>query len=150
MLFSHSVMSDCLWHHGPQHTRLPYPSLFPGVSSNSFPLSWWCHTRSHPLSPPSLPTLSSVQFNRSVVSDSLWSRGLQQARPPCPLPTPRVYSDSCPLSWWCCPTISSSVVLLLLPSILLQIRVFSHESAPCIRWTSIGASASASVFPMNI
>ena len=53
---------------------------------------------------------SSVQFSRSVVSDSLWPRGLQHARPPCPSPTPGVYSNSCPSSRWCHPTISSSVV----------------------------------------
>ena len=51
---------------------------------------------------------SSVQFSRSVVSDSLRPHGLQHARPPCPSPTPGVYSNSCPLSRWCHPTISSS------------------------------------------
>ena len=50
------------------------------------------------------------QFSRSGVSDSLWPHGLQLTRPPCPSPTPRVYSNWCPLSWWCHPTISSSVV----------------------------------------
>ena len=55
--------------------------------------------------------LSSVHFNHSVVSDSLQPHGLQHARPPCPSPTPGVYSNSCPLSWWCHPTISSSVLL---------------------------------------
>ena len=55
--------------------------------------------------------LSSVQFNCSVVSNSLWPHGLQQARPPCPSPTHGAYSNSCPSSWWCYPTISSSVVL---------------------------------------
>ena len=54
--------------------------------------------------------LSSVQLSRSVVSDSLRQHGLQHIRPPCPSPTPKVYSSSCPLSWWCHPTISSSVV----------------------------------------
>ena len=54
--------------------------------------------------------LGSVQFNRSVVSSSLRPHGLQHARPPCPSPTPRVYSNSCPLSRWCYPTISSSVI----------------------------------------
>ena len=44
------------------------------------------------------------------MSDSLWSYGLQHARPPCPSPTPRIYSNSCPLSQWCHPTISSSVI----------------------------------------
>ena len=54
--------------------------------------------------------LSSVQFSHSVMSDSLGLHGLQHARPPCTLPTPRVYSNSCPLNWGCHPTISSSVV----------------------------------------
>ena len=53
---------------------------------------------------------SSVQFSCSVVSDSLWPRVLQHARPPCPSPTPGVYSNSCPSSLWCHPAISSSVV----------------------------------------
>ena len=53
---------------------------------------------------------SSVQFNRSFMSHSLRPHGLQHARPPCPSPTPGVYSDSCPLSQWCHPTISSYVV----------------------------------------
>ena len=52
----------------------------------------------------------SVKFICSVVSDSLWHHGLQHARLPCPSPTPAVYSNSCPLSWWCHPTILSSVV----------------------------------------
>ena len=55
-------------------------------------------------------TFSSGQFSRSVVSDSLWPHELQHARPPCPSPTPGVHSNSCPLSWWCHPAISSSVV----------------------------------------
>jgi len=54
--------------------------------------------------------ISSVQFSHSVVSDSLWPHGPQQARPPCPSPTPGVYPNSCPLSWWCHLTISSSVI----------------------------------------
>ena len=54
--------------------------------------------------------ISSVQFSHSVVSDSSQPHGLQHSRPPCPSPTPRVYSNSCPLSWWCHPTISSSAV----------------------------------------
>ena len=52
----------------------------------------------------------SSQFSCSVVSNSLWPHGLQHIRPPCPSPTPRAYSNSCPLSRWCHPTISSSVV----------------------------------------
>ena len=53
---------------------------------------------------------SSVQFSRSVVSESLWLHGLQHTRPPCPSPTPRVYPNSCPLSRWCHPAIWSSVI----------------------------------------
>ena len=52
----------------------------------------------------------SVQFSHSVVSDSLWPRGLQHARLPCPSPTPRACSNSCPSRWWCHPTISSSAI----------------------------------------
>ena len=57
-------------------------------------------------------SVSSVQFSRSVVSDSLRPHGLQHARPPCPSPIPRVYSNSCPLSWLCHSTISSSFLPL--------------------------------------
>ena len=53
---------------------------------------------------------SSVQFSRSVVSDSLRPYGSQHTSPPCPSPTPGIYPNSCPLSWWCHPTISSSVI----------------------------------------
>ena len=53
---------------------------------------------------------NSVHFSHSVVSDSLRPHGLEHARPPCPLPTPRIDSNSCALSRWCHPTISSSVV----------------------------------------
>ena len=70
------------------------------------------------------------------MSDSLRSHGLQHARPPCPSPTPRVYSNSCALSLWCHPTISSSVVPL--SSRLQSFPAsggFSNESALCIRWT---------------
>ena len=55
---------------------------------------------------------SSIQFSHSVLSDSLRPHGLQHARPPCPSPAPGVYPNSCPLSRWCHPTISSSVVPL--------------------------------------
>ena len=57
----------------------------------------------------SINHFNSVQFSCSVVSDSLWPHGPQHARPPCPSPTPGVYLNSSPLSWWCHPTISSSV-----------------------------------------
>ena len=88
-------------------------------------------------------------FSRSVVSNSLRSHGLQHARPPSPLPTTRVYSNSCPWSWWCHPTISSSVVPLSFTFNLSQHQVFSNESGLCIKWPKYAVSASASVFPMN-
>ena len=68
------------------------------------------------------------------MSDSLQPHGLQHARPPCPSPTPGVYSNSCPLSRLCHPTISSWHPVLLPPSIFPSIRVFSNEPVLRIRW----------------
>ena len=78
--------------------------------------------------------IRSDQISCSVMSDSLRSRESQHARPPCPSPTPRVYSNSCPLSWWCHPTISSSFVPF---SSHLQSSPASGSfqmSVLCIRW----------------
>ena len=93
---------------------------------------------------------NSQQFSLSVVSNSLWSHGLQHASPPCPSPTPRVYSNSCPLSWWCHPTISSSFIPF---SSCLQ-SFPESGSFPISQFftsggQSIGVSASTSVLPMN-
>ena len=94
--------------------------------------------------------LPSVQFSGSIVSDSLRSHGLKHARPPCPSPIPGVYSNSCPLSWWCHPAISSSVV----PFSCLQSFPASGSFQMSQLFTSdgqsVGVSASASVLPMNI
>ena len=80
-------------------------------------------------------SISSVQFSGSVVSNSLRPHESQHTRPPCPSPTPGVHSDSRPLSQWCHPAISSSVVpFLLLPPIPPSIRVFSNESTLRMRW----------------
>ena len=68
------------------------------------------------------------------MSNSLRPCEPQHARPPCPSPTPKVYPNSCPLSLWCHPIISSSVIPFLLSSIFPSIRVFSNESALHIRW----------------
>ena len=93
---------------------------------------------------------SSVQFSCSVLSDSLQPYGLQHIRPPCPSQTPRVYSNSCPLSWWCQPTISSSIIPF---SSCLQSFPASGSFQMSQLFTSggqnIGASASTSVLPMN-
>ena len=92
----------------------------------------------------------SVQFSRSVVSDSLRPCGLQHAMLPCPSPTPGAYSNSCPSSWWCHPTISSSVIpfsscLQSFPeSGSFQMSQLFESGGQ-----SIGISASASVLPMN-
>ena len=77
---------------------------------------------------------ASVQFHHSVMCDSLQPHGLQHTRLPCPSPTPRACSNSCPLSWWCHPShplpSPSSPAFLIFPNI----RVFSNESFLCIRW----------------
>jgi len=76
-----------------------------------------------------------VVVHCSVVSNSLWPHGLQHTRLPCPSPSPRACSNSCPLSQGCHPTISSLChPLLLLPPIFPAIRVFSNESVFSIRW----------------
>ena len=90
------------------------------------------------------------QFSGSVVSDSLWPHGLQHARLPCPSPTPGAYSNSCPLSRWCHPAISFSVV-----PFSFHLQSFpASGSFPVSQFSSggqsIGASASASVLLMNI
>ena len=91
----------------------------------------------------------SVQISRSAVSDSLWSHGLQHNRPPCLSPIPGGYLNSCPLSQWCHPTISSSVVPFSpRPSIFPSIRLFSNESALRIRWPKYW-SFSFNISPSN-
>ena len=92
----------------------------------------------------------SVQFSRSVVSNSLQPQELQHARPPCPSPTPRVHPNSCPSSRWCHPAISSSVV----PFSSCPKPLPASESFPVSQlftWggQSIGVSALASVLPKN-
>ena len=93
---------------------LMHHCIFQGLVSQLFLLQWKTNSRYHITyrERPSTFTWEccSVQFGCSAVSDSLQPHGLQHARPPCPSPTLRVYSNSCPLSWWCHPTISSSVI----------------------------------------
>ena len=96
-----------------------------------------------------LPSLHLYQFSSVTQScPTLRLREPQHARPPCPSPTPRVYSNSCPLSRWYHPAISSCHPLLLLPSIYPSIRVFSNESALRIRWPKYW-SFSFNVSPSN-
>ena len=100
---------------------------------------WSCHTMGY-----------SVQSSLSVVSDSLQPRGQQHARPPFPSPTPRVYSNSCPLSQWCHPTISSSAISF--PSCLQSVLAsgsFQMSQFFTSGGQSIRVLVSTSVLPKN-
>ena len=94
---------------------------------------------------------ATVQFSCSVVSESLRPHGLQHARLPYPSPTPGGCSNSCPSSWWCHPTISSSVV-----TFFTCLQSFPASGSFPMSWLftsggqNIGVSASASVLPMNV
>ena len=93
---------------------------------------------------------SSVQFSCSVVSDSLQPHELQHDRPPCPSPTPRVHSNSCPSSQWCHPAISSSVApFSSCPQSLPASGSFLMSQLFAWGGQSTGVSASASVLPEN-
>ena len=93
---------------------------------------------------------SSVQFSRSVMSDSLQPHGPQHSRPPCPSPTPGVYLNSYPLSQWCHPTILSSVVpFSSCPQSFPVSGSFQMSQFFISGGQSIGVSASISVLPMN-
>ena len=93
---------------------------------------------------------SSVQFSCSVVSNSLRPHELQQARPPCPSPTLRLYPNSCASSRWCHPAISSSVVSFSsCPQSLQASESFPMSQVFTWGGQSIGVSASASVLSMN-
>ena len=95
--------------------------------------------------------LGSVQFSHSVVSDSLQPHGLQHARPPCPSPTPSVYSHSCLLSRWCHPTISSSVIpFCSCPQSFPASGSFQMSQFFPSCGQSIGIWASASILPVSI
>ena len=94
------------------------------------------------------PRKSQLLFSHSVVSDSLWPHGMQYARLPCPSPSPGACSNSCPLSQWCPPTISSSVVPLFSRLQSFPASVFSNELALLIRWPKYW-SFSFSISPSN-
>ena len=88
-------------------------------------------------------------FSRSVLSNSLWPHGQQDIRLPCPTSSLRACSNSCPLSWWCHPTISSSVVPFSCLQSFPASGSFPVSQFFSLGGQSIGASASASVLPMN-
>ena len=92
----------------------------------------------------------SVQFSHLVVSNSLWPHGLQHTRAPCPSPTPRVYLNSCSLSWWCHLTISSSVIpFSSCPQSFPASGSFQISQFFASGSQNIEVSASTSVLPMN-
>ena len=129
--------------------REAWRATVPGVAKSQTRLSDWTELTFQEM--PIVVKLASAQFSHSVMPDSLWLHGRQHARPPCPPPTPRACSNSCALSRWCHPTISSSVVpfsscLQPFPASesFLKSQFFPSGDQ------SIGASASASVLPMNI
>ena len=112
--------------------------------------SWGNTNKNHDEILPHTLKNQSVQFSRSVVSDSLRPHEPQHTRPPCPSPTPAVYPNSCPLSRWCHPTISSSVIPF---STCLQYfpasGSFQMSQLFQSGGQSIGVSALVSVLPMN-
>ena len=122
-----------------QHELTPGTHIFP--SDWTFPS----------LPSPSHPSqFSSVQFSHSVVSESLRPNELQHARPPCPSPTPRDHSNSCPSSQWCHPAISSSVIpFSSCPQSLPASEYFPMSQLSAWGGQSTGVSALASVLPMN-
>ena len=108
--------------------------IFPTQASNPCLLCWQAEFFFNHWATREALTWGSVQFSCSVGYDSLRPHGLQHTRPPCPSWPPRACSNSCPLSRWCHPTISSCHPLLLLPSFFPSIRIFSNESVLPIRW----------------
>ena len=125
--------------------RLSCPSLSPRVCSTHVHWLNYAIQIFNPLLHPSPP-----QFSNSVMSNFLHTHVLQHARLPSPSPTPKACSNSCPLSQWCHPTISSSVISLSSWLQSSSIRVFSDESVFCMRWAKFRIAALASVFPLNI
>ena len=98
-----------------------------------------------------LSSPGSVQFSHSAMFSSSQPHGLQHARPPCPSPTPRACSNSCPSRWWCHPTISSSVVpFSSCPQSFPASGSFPMSQCFASGGQSIGVAASASVLPINI
>ena len=162
--WSHSVMSNslrphvlkpvrllCSWNSPGKNTGVGIHSLLQGDLPNSGIKLGLLHRRQilYHLSHQGSPVATSVQFRRSVVSNSLQPHGLQHTRPPCPSPTPRARSNSCPSSQWRHPTISSSVVPF---SFCLQ-SFPASGSFPMSQLFTLGGQvigASASVLPMNI
>ena len=116
--------------HTHTHTHTHTLECYSDIKKNKF-----CHLQQHGWTWRVLCLVKSVQFSRSVVSDSLRPHEPQHTRPPCPSPTPGVYPNPCPLSRWCHSTISSSVIPFSSCSQPLPASgSFSNESTLCMRW----------------
>ena len=119
-----------------------YCSYLPATPHYCFRFCCCCYLPSFPCS---------FQFSCSVISDSLRPREPQHARPRCPSPTPRVHPNPGPLSQWCHPTISSSVISFSsCPQSFPASQSFQMSQLSALGGQSIGVSATASVLPMNI
>ena len=122
-------------------TKQPSVHFSPYLAQQWIHQTWCCPGKWHS---------QSAQFSHTVMYDSLWSHGLQHARPPYPSPTPGVHSNSCPSSRWCHTAISSSVI-----PFSSRLQSFpASGSFPMSQFFTVGAqsirvSASTSVLPMN-
>ena len=137
----------------PSYTATPAvqpPPLLPLATSSQFPIAISLLSEECCINGITQGIIFSVQFRCSVVSDSLWPHESQHASPPCPSPTPGVHPNPCPLSQWCHPIITSSVVPF---SSCTQSFPASGSFQMSQLFTSagqsIGVSASTSVLPMN-
>ena len=170
---------SCIWLYVTPWTVAPQAPVSVGIPRQKYPLEWvtmpssrgsqprdqihvscllcW-QVGSLPLATPgwveghynAVIYFSSVQFSSSVMSDSLQPHESQHARPPCPSPTPRVHSNSRPLSWWCHPAISSSVVpFSSCPQCLPASESFPMSQLSTWGGQSTGVSALAAFLPKN-
>ena len=129
-------------------TKILFQTLLASFPFFSYLLSVLCPIH---LSSQQMISSSSALFSCSAISDSLWPYGLQHTRLLCPSPSPGVHSNSCPLSWWCHPTISSSVIpFSSYPQSFPASGSFLISQFFTSSGQSIGASASTSLLPMNI
>ena len=129
-------------------TKILFQTLLASFPFFSYLLSVLCPIH---LSSQQMISSSSALFSCSAISDSLWPYGLQHTRLLCPSPSPGVHSNSCPLSWWCHPTISSSVIpFSSYPQSFPASGSFLISQFFASSGQSIGASASTSLLPMNI
>ena len=140
--------SMCCYWTKPSSSKSLWTTAVSVVSSSRkiFPIVAYSHIQSHTI----IIQFSSVQFSRSVMSDSLWPHELQHARPLCPPPTPRVHSNSRTSSRWCHTAISSSVVpFSSCPQSLPASESFPMNQLSAWGGQSIGVSALAPVLPKN-